>query len=338
MSGFIIDNSTKILVQRPKLRGAGGRLNLEFQILNLEPDIFFPHFIFTVIHYSNSDYFAGTMSLYISSINSGSNGNCYYVGNEEEAVLVDAGISCREIKKRMTRLGLSLEKVRAVFVSHEHSDHIRGIETLTRKYQVPVYITPETLKYAGLFIDKALVKSFKANKPVSIGQLKVHPFPKHHDASDPFSFLISSDDVQVGVFTDIGTPCENVIRNFQQCHAAFLEANYDEKMLEEGGYPYYLKQRIRGDKGHLSNKQALELFLAHRPSFMSHLLLSHLSQNNNCPSIVAELFNIHAGDIKIIVASRYEESAVYHIQSSGSVSAHRKESLPYYSQLQFSFT
>src|ERR1700752_3207821 len=130
------------------------------------------------------------MSLFISSINSGSNGNCYYVGNEEEAVLIDAGISCREIKKRMNRLGLDIEKVKAVIVSHEHSDHIRGIETLSRKYSIPVYITADPLKHSGLFLDKELVKFFKAKQPITIGHLAIHPFPKHHDASDPFSFIV----------------------------------------------------------------------------------------------------------------------------------------------------
>src|SRR6185436_17191235 len=144
------------------------------------------------------------MSLYISSINSGSNGNCYYVGNEQEAVLIDAGISCREIKKRMMRLGLDIEKVKAVIVSHEHSDHIRGIETLSRKYSIPVYITAETLKYSGLFLDTELVKSFKAGEPITVGRLAIHPFPKHYDASDPFSFIISGNGVNIGVFTDIG--------------------------------------------------------------------------------------------------------------------------------------
>jgi len=278
------------------------------------------------------------MSLYISSINSGSNGNCYYVGNEQEAVLIDAGISCREIKKRMMRLGLAIDKVKAVIVSHEHSDHIRGIETLSRKYSIPVYITAETLKYSGLFLDTELVKSFKAGEPITVGRLAIHPFPKHHDASDPFSFIISGNGVNIGVFTDIGLPCENVIHHFQQCHAAFLEANYDEKMLEEGSYPYYLKQRIRGDKGHLSNKQALELFLNHRPAFMSHLLLSHLSQNNNCPEVAAALFNPHAGNTRIIVASRYQESEVYKILTNSPYEPIVKQTASVYSQLQFAFS
>ena len=121
---------------------------------------------------------------------------------------------------------------------------------------------------------------------------------------------------RVGVFTDIGTPCQNVIRHFSDCHAAFLEANYDEEMLANGSYPFYLKRRISSERGHLSNSQALELFLKHRPSYMSHLVLSHLSKNNNCPELVKNTFEANAGAVKMIVASRYEETAVYRISHS----------------------
>jgi phosphoribosyl 1,2-cyclic phosphodiesterase len=253
------------------------------------------------------------MSLYISSLNSGSNGNCYYIGNEDDAVLIDAGISCREIEKRMKRLNLAISKVRAIFISHEHSDHIKGVEVLSRKYQLPVYITTPTLLYSGLKIAPALVTSFKAYMPVCIQGLSITAFPKFHDASDPHSFVIDGNNVRIGVFTDIGSSCKHVIDHFKQCHAAFLETNYDERMLETGAYPYYLKRRIRSDKGHLSNDQALDLFQKHRPEFMSHVLLSHLSKHNNCPTLVQDLFQKHAGHTTIVVASRYEETAVYQI-------------------------
>lgn len=276
------------------------------------------------------------MSLFITSLNSGSNGNCYYVGNETEAVLVDAGISCSEIEKRMKRLGLSMQKVKAVFVSHEHTDHISGLQVLTKKYQLPVYITHATHRFSRLRLQKHLVTFFTAHEPVVIGNLSITAFPKFHDAADPYSFIVCCHKIKVGVFTDIGTPCENLIHHFQQCHAAFLEANYDDTMLEQGGYPYFLKSRIRGDKGHLSNKQALELFTAHKPSFMSHLLLSHLSKNNNCPKLVQQLFNEHADGVKMIVASRYKETAVYHIHNSNNsdVPIHHHVSSP---QLSFAF-
>jgi phosphoribosyl 1,2-cyclic phosphodiesterase len=253
------------------------------------------------------------MSLFITSLNSGSNGNCYYIGNEQEAVLIDAGISCRETEKRMRRLGLPMDKVKAIFVSHEHSDHISGIPVLAKKYQLPVYVTPATRQNGGLHLEEHLAIPFVALEAVSIGELTIVAFPKFHDASNPHSFVITCRDITVGVFTDIGVACEHVVHHFSQCHAVFLEANYDDEMLEKGNYPYHLKRRIRGGHGHLSNKQALSLFTTHRSPFLSHLLLSHLSKNNNDPRLVQELFDACADGVTIVIASRFEETAVYQI-------------------------
>lgn len=255
------------------------------------------------------------MALYITSLNSGSNGNCYYIGNQQDAVLVDVGISCREVEKRMLRLGLNIRKIRAIFVSHEHSDHIRGIAVLSKKYQLPVYITPATHQYCGLQLEHHLMRPLQGYKAVQIGELQVTAFPKYHDAAEPHSFVVSCQEINIGVFTDIGAPCEHLIRHFKLCHAAFLEANYDEQMLAQGRYPYHLKRRISGGRGHLSNRQALDLFTTHKPLFMSHLFLSHLSKDNNCPDLALNLFNAHAGGTEIIVASRYEETPVYHISN-----------------------
>lgn len=277
------------------------------------------------------------MSLFITSLNSGSNGNCYYIGNEREAILVDAGISCREIEKRMKRLGLHIHKVKAVFVSHEHSDHIKGISVLSKKYNLPVYTTTTTLSHGGFFLEKHLMRQLTAHEPVLIGGISITPFPKLHDACDPYSFIISSNNIMVGVFTDIGMACKNVINHFQQCHAAFLEANYDEAMLEQGNYPYYLKKRIMGGMGHLSNKQALDLFLKYKPAFMSHLFLSHLSKNNNCPQLVSQLFNMHAGEVQIIIASRDEATPVYRIMSMAHKRKNTKQAFVSMQQLEFSF-
>lgn len=254
------------------------------------------------------------MALYITSLNSGSNGNCYYLANEDDAILVDAGLNCRETEKRLARLGLSMTKVRAIFISHEHSDHIHGLPVIARKYQLPVYITPGTMHGGRLTLQEDLVRTFKAHECIAIGELRITAFPKLHDASEPHSFIVSCREVNVGVFTDIGFPCENLIRYFKLCHAAFLEANYDDDMLERGRYPYFLKNRIRGGKGHLSNKQALGLFTGCKPSYMSHLLLSHLSRDNNSPDLVLDLFKRCAGDTEVVVASRDRETEVYYIK------------------------
>ena len=251
------------------------------------------------------------MALYFTSLNSGSNGNCYYIGNDSEAILVDAGLSCRETEKRMRRLGLSMERVRAIFVSHEHTDHIKGIPVIATKHRLPVYITSGTLQSWGFGLDQQLVATFRAYEPIQIGDLHITAFPKFHDAADPHSFTIFSEGLTIGVFTDIGVTCENLVHHFRHCHAAFLESNYDEEMLDKGSYPIFLKDRIRNGVGHLSNRQALELFKAHRPASLSHLFLSHLSQNNNDPDLALNLFQAHAGQTRVIVASRYEETAVY---------------------------
>ncbi|MGF2412240.1 MBL fold metallo-hydrolase [Ferruginibacter sp.] len=256
------------------------------------------------------------MALFITSLNSGSNGNCYYIGNHNDALLIDVGISCRETEKRMKQLELDIKKVKAIFVSHEHGDHIKGVSVLANKYKIPVYITSLTAKNGPRLISH-LSKDFKANQTIAVGELVVTAFAKQHDAIDPHSFIISYNKITVGVFTDIGVVCDKLTHYFKQCHAAFLEANYDEVLLENGRYPIHLKNRIRDGHGHLSNKQALELFVAHRPHFMTHLLLSHLSKENNTPQLAEELFAQHANSTAIIVASRNQATPVYTITANG---------------------
>lgn len=256
------------------------------------------------------------MSLSIASLNSGSNGNCYYIGNANEGILVDAGISCRETERRLKHLGLSIKMVKAIFITHEHSDHIHGLPKIIKRHFLPVYMTPLTksnLRQGWREIPSHPIKSYE---PISIGGLMITPIPKFHDAVDPHSFVVTYKDVNVGVFTDTGRHCENLVKSFGQCHAAFLESNYDEVMLERGGYPQHLKDRIRKGFGHLSNNEALQLFLNHRPAYMSHLILSHLSANNNKPEIVDKMFSSVAGEIEIIIASRKKETALYHIDGS----------------------
>lgn len=249
------------------------------------------------------------MALFICSLNSGSNGNCYYVGNDAEAVLVDVGISCREVEKRMKQVGLNIKKVKAIFISHEHGDHIKGVSVLANKYNLPVYITKETAKHGPRLISH-LSKPFIADEGIDIGSLSIIPFKKYHDGIDPHSFIVKHDDIVVGVFTDIGKVCNKIIEYFALCNAVFLEANYDEEMLENGRYPIHLKNRIRNGEGHLSNKEALELVKKYKSEKLSHLLLSHLSKENNNEELAKNLFNAETNNIKITIASRYEATAV----------------------------
>lgn len=261
------------------------------------------------------------MSLFIASLNSGSNGNCYYIGNENEAVFIDAGISCRETERRMKRLSLDIKKVKAIFISHEHTDHISGITVLSKKYQLPVYITAATKKNSPVNIEPHLHKTFSTKKPENVGSIRVTAFPKFHDADDPHSFIVQQNDITVGVFTDIGRTCENLIHHFKKCNAAFLETNYDRDMLMNGSYPFHLKKRISGGHGHLSNDEALQIFLEHKPTEMTHLILSHLSQNNNNPTLVQKLFEPYNHLAKIIIASRHEETELFEITTGGNTGA-----------------
>jgi phosphoribosyl 1,2-cyclic phosphodiesterase len=255
------------------------------------------------------------MSLYLASLNSGSNANCYYIGNCNEAILIDAGLSLRETEKRMDLLGLSMKKVKAIFISHEHSDHITGLAAISKKYQLPVFINEKTHLHCSVPIEAHLVTDMETAKPIYINGLQVTPFAKKHDAADPVSFVIESNQTVVGVMTDIGHACNEVVTYFAKCHAVFLESNYCDNMLDKGNYPYFLKQRICGPLGHLSNAEALALFCTHRTEKLQLLILSHLSKNNNDPQVVEKMFASNAGNTKVVVASRYAASPVFEITS-----------------------
>lgn len=258
-------------------------------------------------------YFAA-MSVWVTSLNSGSNGNCYYIGNGKEAVLIDAGLTCRETEKRMRHLDLDIKKVRAIFISHEHGDHIKGVEVISHKYKIPVYITPKTLSHSRLKkLNPILTVSFQKEEIIEVGNLRVTAFAKYHDAADAHSFIVTCNGTTIGVFTDLGRVCDQLKHYYKQCHAAFLEANYDNDMLQKGRYPYHLKQRISNGWGHLSNKEAFELFDTCEAPHLSHVFLSHLSADNNRPDIALETFRRKATNVSVTIASRYEPMALQHI-------------------------
>jgi len=241
----------------------------------------------------------------IASLNSGSNGNVYYFGYGNEAILVDAGLSCRETEKRMNRLNLDLNRVKAIFITHEHSDHIFGLKGILKKYDLPVYMTRETFKGADFRFPINSLQYFTSHDSIQTGKFTITAFPVNHDAADPHGFLISAGGKSAGIFNDIGFACEQVKKYFGKCHAAFLECNYDEDLLDRGNYPAYLKERIKGPKGHLSNREALEVYRNCRSKNLNYLFLSHLSSENNSPERVLELFNGEGPEVRYMIAGRH---------------------------------
>jgi len=251
----------------------------------------------------------------ICALASGSNGNCYYIGNEEDAVLIDAGITCKQILCRMEEKHLDPARIRAIFISHEHSDHVRGIRVLGKKLRIPAYLTRNTLKSLYYTHEPDAIRFFEPGQSVEIASFTIHSFLKNHDASEPTSFRIESKGLNVGVFTDIGAPCANVISHLNLCNALFLETNYDDKMLWEGTYPYYLKKRIGSEVGHLSNRQAFDLLNEHAGNELQCVFLSHLSAENNTPQKAYEEIRPLSEKFIIKLTSRYEPGEVYELSS-----------------------
>ncbi len=248
------------------------------------------------------------------SIASGSNGNCYYVAKGEDAILIDVGINTKHVELRMANLGISPASICAVFITHEHTDHIKGLSVFCKRYQIPVYLTEGTYKGSRLHLPEHLVHIIPPNVRMDIGSLQILGVPKYHDAKEPCSFVVTDGLTNIGILTDLGRGCANVKHVIQHTDILFLESNYDEDMLEYGRYSYYLKNRIRSGWGHISNRIALELFLENRSSRLKHLILGHLSGENNTVEKVWETFKPHCHDVRLSVATRYAETELFDIQ------------------------
>ena len=249
----------------------------------------------------------------ICAIASGSNGNCYYIGNPDDAVFIDAGISCRQVLRRMSSKGLKPSKIKAIFISHEHYDHCCGIRILSKRLGVPVYMTEQTRNRIRVHERPENIQIFTPGDTVTIGRFAIHSFLKKHDAVEPCSFRVEQGGISVGVFTDLGSSCSRVHDQLTQCQALFLESNYDEGMLWAGKYTYSLKKRIASNYGHLSNRQAVELLREYHHPALQIVLLSHLSAENNRPEIAASAFDELRNRFKIELTKRYAASEVYTI-------------------------
>lgn len=251
------------------------------------------------------------VKLEICALASGSNGNCYYIGNEHEALLVDAGLSARQLQLRLAHCGLDPVRIKAILITHEHSDHCRGARVLSKRLRVPVYLTKKTFLGMGRAKQPEQVMWFDPDQPFQLGGFEVFPFSKQHDAVEACSFRIGYSGKQVGVMTDIGEPCEQVKNHFSLCHAVFLESNYDEDMLRNGPYPYVLKERVASSHGHLSNNQAVRLATEHASADLQTIFLSHLSGENNTPEKAIEAFQSLRKRYRIELTSRHAPTEVF---------------------------
>lgn len=215
---------------------------------------------------------------------SGSRGNATYISDGRSAILIDAGLSGVEIQRRMDAKGLDPNSLDAILVSHEHTDHIKGVGVLSRRFGLTVYINDGTRQASGRTLGKLPgVQPFTCGHSFPIGGLTVHPFSISHDAEDPAGFTIACNHTKVGVATDLGIATGVVKTRLKSCDILVLEANHDAQMLIDGPYPWHLKQRIRGRSGHLSNEDAALLLESLQHDRLAHVILAHLSEENNTP-------------------------------------------------------
>lgn len=217
-----------------------------------------------------------------SILSSGSRGNSCYLETGSARILVDAGLSGIEIERRLGAVGILPQSLDAIFVTHEHTDHIKGVGVLARRYGLPVYANLETLKCAEKTLGRLPeIISFQTGETLKVKNLSVETFTKCHDAADPMGLVFRNNGIKVGLVTDMGRSTRLAEVRLKSCHALILEFNYDPTMLREGPYPLDLKRRIHGSEGHLSNQQAGELLEAVSHEDLKWVVLAHLSETNN---------------------------------------------------------
>ena len=220
------------------------------------------------------------MQFSISVLASGSGGNSLVVSTEHETILIDAGLSARQLTLRLRQSGFDLEKISALLVTHEHTDHIYGASTIANRWNIPVYGTTGTLSRLRLK-EPRLYMPISNMSDFAVGSLEVRSFPVPHDARDPVGFIISTHGRSLGIATDLGHFSTSHAEMLKQCSWIVLESNHDPKMLESGPYPPFLKARIKGNNGHLSNEQAATALRLIAPPRLSGVILAHLSEKNN---------------------------------------------------------
>ena len=247
---------------------------------------------------------------------SGSKGNAAYISDQKTSLLVDAGLSGREIERRLAVRNIKPDSLDAILVTHEHRDHIQGAGVLSRRYDLPVYINKKTAAAAGIMGRVDHLENFKCGTSFQIKSLTIHPFSISHDAVDPSGFTISSNGTKIGIATDLGIATAVVKLHLADCSGLVVEANHDPTMLIQGPYPWDLKQRVRSRHGHLSNQDTGELLQELTHAGLSHVILAHLSEINNTPQKALEAVNKVVDKIKLSVAAQDQVSANFIFRSA----------------------
>lgn len=261
----------------------------------------------------------------LGSIASGSSGNCIFVGSDKTNLLVDAGISGKRIENGLNNIDIKPDTIQGILITHEHSDHVSGLGVMARRYHMPIYATYETvmaisrIKSLGEIPDE-LINYIEPDKSFYINDILVEPFSTSHDASNPVCYTMEVDGDKVGIATDLGKYDEYIIDKLSGSDLLMIEANHDTNMLMVGRYPYYLKQRILGDRGHLSNDSSADLISKLISKKKQHIVLAHLSKENNYEelayeTVLCELMRLGVGisDLNLSVAHRDTPSDIINL-------------------------
>ena len=251
------------------------------------------------------------MKIKFLSLGSGSSGNCYYLGTEKNGILIDAGIGIRNVKKIFKDYKLDFSTIKAVFITHDHADHIKAVGNLGEKYGIPVFTTPEIHKginksYCVTEKLSTSVNFIKKEESVEVGDFNITAFEVPHDGTDNVGYCIEIDGKVFSFLTDLGHITETAAKYIKRADYLILEANYDDEMLAMGPYPKYLKERIAGPNGHMSNRETAEFLAENFQANLKYIWLCHLSKDNNHPELAYKTVEMHLLDRGIIAGKDFQ--------------------------------